>query len=187
MQAQYGEPASVTLAQAILESSDKFGNCGKSQCAIQCKNYFGLKADGTCPYVEFRTTEFIHGEPRVIEAKFQKFDSVEDSFVRHAELIATAPGYRAAMDVCHDKALHPCDRAAAFAQQLRLCGYATDPEYEHKLLDLIIRLDLAKYDAPASTAPTTSTNPPPAAPAASAASPASGAVVQPAPVKEKTT
>src|SRR5208282_1270231 len=80
-QKQFGEPASVTLAQAILESSDRFGNCGQSECALQAKNYFGIKAFGTEPYIEFPTKEFANGHPYMEQgAHFEKFATVEDSF-----------------------------------------------------------------------------------------------------------
>ncbi len=140
-QAKYGEPASVTLAQCILESSDKFGNCGQSQCALQANNFFGIKACGTEPYVEFPTKEFKDGHPYIEQgAHFEKFASIEDSFVRHGELIATEPRYHAAMEVCHDP--------VAFAAQLQACGYSTSPTYAQVLTSLIRRYGLAKYDAP---------------------------------------
>jgi flagellum-specific peptidoglycan hydrolase FlgJ len=140
-QKQFGEPASVTLAQAILESSDINGNCGQSKCALDAKNYFGIKAFGTEPYMEFPTKEFKDGHPYMEQgAKFEKFTTVEDSFIRHGELIATEPRYRAAMEVCHDP--------VAFAAQLQACGYSTSPTYAQVLTSLIRRYNLAKYDVP---------------------------------------
>jgi flagellum-specific peptidoglycan hydrolase FlgJ len=139
-QAKYGEPASVTLAQCVLESSDKFGNCGQSQCALQANNYFGIKACGTEPYIEFPTKEFKDGHPYMEQgAHFEKFATVEESFTRHGELIATEPRYHAAMEVCHDP--------VAFAAQLQACGYSTSPTYAQVLTSLIRRYGLAKYDA----------------------------------------
>ena len=138
---QFGEPASVTLAQVILESSDKFGNCGQSQCALQAKNYFGIKACSHQPYVEFPTKEFSAGHPYLEKgARFEKFATIEDSFLRHGELIATSPRYHAAMEVSHDP--------VAFSAQLQACGYSTSPTYAQTLTSLIRRYNLAKYDNP---------------------------------------
>lgn len=160
-QVKYGEPASVTLAQAILESSDKYGNCGQSACARKCNNYFGIKACGTEPYVEFPTTEFKNGHPYMEPgAKFEKFATVEDSFARHGELIATEPRYHAAMEVCHDP--------VAFAAQLQACGYSTSPRYAQDLTSLIRRYGLAKYDTLPSPPPTPPPSTPPEPPATQA-------------------
>jgi len=137
-QAKYGIPASVTIAQAILESG-----WGASKLAITCNNYFGIKArirDGKPieDYADFRTTEYFGKTPTSVVAKFRKFRSTAECFVRHAELIGTSKRYRPAMAVTNDP--------LAFALQLQLCGYCTDPDYASDLAGLIRQWDLTQYD-----------------------------------------
>src|SRR3954467_700050 len=95
-----GVPASITLAQAILES-----NWGCSGLALQCNNFFGIKArhlKGVAieDYKEFLTTEYdAGGKPHAEEADFARFKSVQESFDRHAQLLSCAQRYRRAMAV----------------------------------------------------------------------------------------
>jgi flagellum-specific peptidoglycan hydrolase FlgJ len=142
--ARFDVPASITLAQAKLESADKFGDAGQSQCALQCNNYFGIKASGTEPYVEFPTEEYKNGHPYMEPgAHFEKFSSIEDSFLRHGELLATSPRYREAMEAWkRDRNLE------AFAALLQTGGYSTNPNYAATLIREVRVYDLAKYDVP---------------------------------------
>jgi flagellar protein FlgJ len=114
-QRQSGIPASIILAQAFLESADRQGNPGQSQLARQCSNYFGIKLARSerAPYAEFSTREFVNGKAQAVLGRFRAFPSVEASFQRHAQLIATEPRYAAAMDNVHDP--------LAFAAQLQIC------------------------------------------------------------------
>jgi flagellum-specific peptidoglycan hydrolase FlgJ len=135
-QTKYGVLASITLAQAILES-------GWGKYAIG-NNYFGIKARQGEDYCDARTTEFVKGQKIRITARFRKFRTVQECFERHGELLATAKCYRPAMAVSGDP--------LAFALQLQRCGYATDPKYAQKLTDLIRDFDLTKFDAVQSAA-----------------------------------
>jgi flagellum-specific peptidoglycan hydrolase FlgJ len=146
-QLKTGVPASITLAQAILESSDRKGNWGCSGLALQCNNFFGIKArhlKGVAieDYKEFLTTEYdAGGKPHAEEADFARFKSVQESFDRHAQLLSTAKRYQPAMDVKNDPLY--------FATKLRECGYATDPGYPNKLTKLMRDYpDILKFDAP---------------------------------------
>jgi len=139
-QRNYGIPASITLAQAIIESSDRLGHWGFSQCARQAKNYFGIKVehDGE-KYIEFPTKEFKEGHPYLDSgARFRAFDDPAESFAAHGELIANARRYRTAMEAAHDY--------AAFAAQLQACGYSTNPKYAEDLTWMVRRYNLAQYD-----------------------------------------
>jgi len=134
--AKYDIPASVIAAQAILESA-----WGKSLLAIQANNYFGIKdvpGDKYPDYRQYTTTEYIAGKPKKVPAHFQVFKSLQDCFDRHAELLTTLRRYGPAMKVANDR-----DR---FAEQLQLCGYATDPSYPAKLEGLINTYDLDLLD-----------------------------------------
>jgi flagellum-specific peptidoglycan hydrolase FlgJ len=140
-QLKTGVPASITLAQAILES-----RWGCSGLALQCNNFFGIKArhvKGVAieDYKEFLTTEYdAGGKPHAEEADFARFKSVQESFDRHAQLLSGAQRYRRAMAVKDD----PLD----FAIKIQECGYATDPNYPNKLTHLVRDFNLTRYDAP---------------------------------------
>jgi flagellum-specific peptidoglycan hydrolase FlgJ len=76
-------------------------------------------------------------------AHFEKFSSIEDSFLRHGELLATSPRYREAMEAWkRDRNLE------AFAALLQTGGYSTNPNYAATLIREVRVYDLAKYDVP---------------------------------------
>lgn len=135
-QRTYGVPASVTLAQAILESG-----WGKSDLASQCNNDFGIKAGAHATpdtYKEFPTTEFVNGVPRHVMAQFVRYPSLTLGFGAHTRLLAMAPRYKPAMSVRNSP--------IAFAYQLQHCGYSTNPQYGATLAQLISEYDLTQYD-----------------------------------------
>jgi flagellum-specific peptidoglycan hydrolase FlgJ len=119
---KYGVPAAVTLAQYQLES-----NSGKNMPAGS-NNPFGIKAKGGQPYVEAETTEYINGQMQHVKQKFAKFDSLEDAFDAHAELLAT--------DAAYSEARKHTDDPKAYADALT-GKYATDPEYGAKLKSIM--------------------------------------------------
>lgn len=137
-QRKWGVPASVTIAQAILESG-----WGQSSLARVARNYFGIKAGAhmsTAGYMEFPTTEFVDGR-RVKElARFARYASPAESFTAHALLLAMSPRYRPAMEAAADPEV--------FTTQLQLCGYSTNPCYAQGLNELIREFDLTQYDVP---------------------------------------
>lgn len=145
-QRQYGVPASVTIAQAILESSNKSG-WGQSRLALEANNYFGIKhREGVDePYVDFRTHEFFNKQDQIVMAHFRSFDSPEASFNAHAALLAGLPRYAKAMRDKNDPGL--------FSEQLQDCGYSTDPEYAGRLKFLIGEYHLYEWDAAAPESP----------------------------------
>lgn len=133
--ARYGLPASVVLAQAILES-----NWGRSRLARKANNLFGIKAaSGTAEPITLPTTEYDgHGRARVVAARFAVYRSVEDCLGDYARLLAFAPRYAPARAVADDP--------FAFAEELAACGYATDPDYAPKVARLIRRHKLTRFD-----------------------------------------
>lgn len=134
--ARYALPASVVLAQAILES-----NWGRSLLARKAKNLFGIKAASaqaeslTLPTVEYDAA----GKRHLVPARFAAYDSLADCLADYARLLAYAPRYAPARAVADDP--------FAFAAELEACGYATDPGYAEKLAQLIRRYHLTRYDA----------------------------------------
>jgi flagellum-specific peptidoglycan hydrolase FlgJ len=134
-QRKWGVPASVTLAQAILESA-----WGQSQLARRCNNFFGIKALPGEAYEEFTTREVVTGRSVNELARFAKYPSAIESFDAHGRLLATLPRYVPAMKLRH--------APYAFGWALGGSGYSTEPNYGSRLGDLIEQFDLEQYDTP---------------------------------------
>lgn len=132
-----GVPASVTVAQAILES-----DWGRSSLAHDANNYFGIKAIGglgSDGLVWLPTSEVdAAGQPYPTVSAFRAYKNLSDSLTDHNTLLRTAPRYAAAMQATDDP--------KQFAQLLSEAGYSTDPEYADKLVALMDRYDLYSLD-----------------------------------------
>jgi hypothetical protein len=127
-----GVPASVTLAQAILESGWGDSHMGDAW------NFFGIKAHGDEPFIVKRTREVVDGKDIFIDAKFRRFASMEDCFCEHGKFLRDNPRYAPAFKTTD------CE---SFARAIHAAGYATDPHYSELLIRLIRENDLARYDA----------------------------------------
>ena len=134
---QTGVPASVTVAQAILES-----DWGRSQLAQSANNYFGIKATsslGNDGVIWLPTSEYDDsGQTYETISPFRAYKSLTDSLTDHDRLLLTSR-YTIAMRVANDP--------RQFAQQLYAAGYSTDPAYADKLIALMDRYDLYRLDA----------------------------------------
>ncbi|GIH97815.1 sporangiospore maturation cell wall hydrolase GsmA [Planobispora siamensis] len=132
-------PASVTLAQAILESG-----WGRSDLAVSDRNYFGIKCSsaGHGPYAtgcrRHPTTECDSGGCHRTTALFRTYRSPADSFKDHGNFLASSSRYRTAFSHTADP-----DR---FAREIAKAGYATDPAYPAKLIELMRSYDLYRYN-----------------------------------------
>jgi flagellum-specific peptidoglycan hydrolase FlgJ len=137
-QQRYGVPASVTIAQAIEESA-----WGQSALATTDHNLFGIKGAGPAGSDPLPTQEFENGQSVTHIALFRVYHNAAESIDDHGKLLATSGHYRRAMADIQD----PNAFAAA------LTGvYATDPDYGSKLIDLMQRYDLYRYNvAPVAT------------------------------------
>lgn len=132
-QRETGVPASVTIAQAILESG-----WGKSSLAVKACNYFGVKATKLDPYIELPTTEFVNGVRVPVSAAFRAYESAAESFTAHGSMLSRSLRYAPCMAV-KDDPLKFCD-------ELEACGYSTNPQYAETLRKLITEFDLTQYD-----------------------------------------
>lgn len=132
-----GVPASITIAQAALESA-----WGESGLAKAGNNLFGIKADSRWrgQTITFNTREFIRNQWVVVPAKWRKYASWQASIDDHAAFLKLNPRY---------KACFLCTTAPAFAQALAHAGYATDPDYANKLIALMNRHQLQSLDGAA--------------------------------------
>jgi peptidoglycan hydrolase FlgJ len=124
-----GVPAPLILAQAALESG-----WGKREIraddGTQSFNLFGIKADRGWkgPVVEITTTEYVDGEPQKVRAKFRAYASYDEAFADYASFITRNPRYANVLAT---------DDPAQAAHGLQRAGYATDPQYGHKLVRIM--------------------------------------------------
>lgn len=131
-----GVPASVTIAQAILES-----NWGRS--TIGANNYFGIKAEtktGPAGVVWAATKEYTDKGWITIQAPFRAYENMAQSFTDHGQFFIENSRYAAALRNAGDPKL--------FARLIQAAGYATDPNYAQSLIRLMDKLDLYRYDLP---------------------------------------
>jgi LysM repeat protein len=131
-----GVPASVTIAQAILETY-----WGSSRLAREANNYFGIKAqtrNGSAGAVRFDVWEVIGGRNVMQSQAFRAYTTIAESFVDHGLFFVENGRYAAAMAAKADP--------RQFARELNRAGYATDPSYAAKLITLMDRYDLYRYD-----------------------------------------
>jgi flagellum-specific peptidoglycan hydrolase FlgJ len=131
-----GVPASVTLAQAILESDS-----GRSGLSTKAQNYFGIKAtskQGPAGVVYMDTWEHAGGQDITVSQPFRAYHNAEESFADHGQYLRENSRYAEAMKHTDD--------ARAFARLIHQAGYATDPAYSSKLITLMDRYNLYQYD-----------------------------------------
>lgn len=123
-QEDYGIPASITMAQGLLESS-----AGQSELAINAKNHFGIKCTN-----EWFGAVYYHDDDKKDDC-FRQYGNAAESFKDHS-LFLKRPRY----STCFEIAVEDYE---GWARRLKECGYATDPSYAPKLIKLIedYRLD----------------------------------------------
>jgi hypothetical protein len=133
-----GVPASVTVAQAILES-----DWGRSRLSRQGNNLFGIKAlgsvSGPAGVVTLSTWEHLNGGDVVVQAPFKAYYTLEQSIDDHGTFFTRNKRYASALAVAND--------ARAFARAIQAAGYATDPGYADKLIGLMDRYNLYRFDS----------------------------------------
>jgi uncharacterized FlgJ-related protein len=132
-----GIPASIILGQAILES--QFGTGRLAQLG---NNHFGIKwtsaKDGE--YILLKDDDYdAHGN--LIQSRFIKYKSVEESYVHHTDFLMTRSNYKRLFD------LESTDYRS-WAKGLSTCRYATDPQYATKLITIIETYNLQQFDTP---------------------------------------
>ena len=129
-----GIPASVTIAQAAIESG-----WGAKAPGF---NLFGIKADPswTGPIVTFTTHEVVGGVSTQIIAKFRSYPNWQASMLDHARFFFSNHRYTPALAV----ATNPL----AFASQIQACGYSTSPTYAQLITEIIREHNLTQYDVP---------------------------------------
>ena len=123
----YGIPASITLAQGILES-----NSGKGRLAIEANNHFGIKCHDW-------TGDKIYHDDDASQECFRKYNDPKYSYRDHSLFLTQRSRYAALFKLKKED-------YKGWARELRNAGYATDKMYPEKLISLIERYRLDKYD-----------------------------------------
>jgi hypothetical protein len=141
-QREFRVPASVTLAQAILESA-----WGRSKLSANDKNYFGMKCFGNPGTIAVSCHDYVTTECNAVTLacwqivdSFRVYNSPTDSFRDHGRQLATLSRYAAAFN-------HP-KNPNQFAAEVHKGGYATDPAYTTKLVNIMTKYNLYQYDLP---------------------------------------
>ena len=126
---KFGIPASIVLAQGILESG-----AGQSELTQAANNHFGIKCNS-----DWLGETVRHDDDKSQEC-FRKYNNSAESFDDHARFLTGKSRYASLFDL-------PKDDYIGWANGLRAAGYATDPQYPQKLISSIERYELRQYDA----------------------------------------
>ncbi len=125
---QYGIPASITLAQGILESG-----AGRGALTQKANNHFGIKC-----HTSWTGERVYHDDDEKGEC-FRKYKDPKYSFRDHSLFLSQRTRYQDLFK------LRKSDYKG-WAKGLKKAGYATDPKYPNKLINIIERYDLTRYD-----------------------------------------
>ncbi|MFK7756359.1 MAG: glucosaminidase domain-containing protein [Flavobacteriales bacterium] len=123
---KYKIPASITLAQGILESGD-----GNSELARKSNNHFGIKCH------DWKGKKVYHDDDKKGEC-FRKYDKASDSFADHSNFLLRKR-YASLFEL-------KLTDYKGWAKGLKKCGYATDPAYAKLLISLIEKNELHRFD-----------------------------------------
>ena len=124
----YKIPASITLAQGILES-----NSGRSRLSVRGNNHFGVKC-----HKSWKGKRMYHDDDARQEC-FRKYEHPFSSFRDHSLFLYGRDRYAALFDL-------KLKNYKGWSKGLKKAGYATDPKYPNKLINLIESFELYKYD-----------------------------------------
>ena len=123
----YGIPASITIAQGILES-----NSGKGRLSVEANNHFGIKCH------EWTGDRIFHDDDASQEC-FRKYSDAKYSYRDHSLFLTQRQRYSALFKLRKED-------YKGWARELKKAGYATDTKYPEKLISLIERYELHKFD-----------------------------------------
>ncbi|MCK4678007.1 MAG: glucosaminidase domain-containing protein [Bacteroidales bacterium] len=124
----YGIPASITLAQGVLESGD-----GNSELAVKANNHFGIKC-----HKEWNGKTYRMDDDKKHEC-FRKYKKPYESYKDHSYFLTQRDRYAFLFDFA-------ITDYASWAHGLKKAGYATNPRYAHLLIKIIEENKLYEYD-----------------------------------------
>lgn len=125
---KYGIPASITLAQGLLES-----DAGRSTLAVKCNNHFGIKC-----HSDWTGRKMYHDDDARQEC-FRCYSDADDSYRDHSLFLVNGSRYQSLFKLS-------VTDYKGWAKGLKAAGYATSPTYADKLIEIIERYGLDRYD-----------------------------------------
>ena len=125
---RYGIPASITMAQGILESDS-----GNSRLSTSSNNHFGIKCK------KHWTGDRVYHDDDAKGECFRAYPSVEASYQDHADFLDQSPRYDSLF-------AYPSDDYRSWAKGLKAAGYATAPDYAERLVKIIESMKLYLLD-----------------------------------------
>jgi len=137
-QAKTGMSAALQAAQAILETGWGQSSPVDKYTGKLSNNMFGIKGKASAGSVTSNTWEEYNGNTFRVDADFRAYQSTEESWADHKDLLLTKERYGPFREVMHNY--------TEGAWALKRCGYATDSKYPLKLIDIIERYELYKLD-----------------------------------------
>lgn len=126
---RYNIPASITLAQGLFESG-----AGRSELATKGNNHFGIKCHG------WTGATITHDDDAKNEC-FRAYNNAMESYEDHSKFLVSSQRYSRLFQ------LNKTDYKG-WAQGLKDCGYATNPAYAQKIINIIETYNLNQYDTP---------------------------------------
>lgn len=123
-------PASITLAQGILESQ-----WGQGKLALRSNNHFGIKCKS------YWEGEKVYHDDDELQECFRKYETVEQSYEDHSLFLVNGSRYASLFNL-------KATDYKGWAHGLKKAGYATNPYYAIRLIHLIETYELYKYDNP---------------------------------------
>lgn len=130
-----GIPASIKLAQGLLESS-----WGRSELSTEAHNHFGIKCGSSWEGDSFlKEDDDYDKNGKLKKSCFRVFESDEASYIAHSEFLLSNNRYGFLFE--YSETNHK-----AWAKGLRKAGYASDPAYPSKLIGIIKKYNLARFD-----------------------------------------
>jgi len=124
---KYRIPASITLAQGLFESG-----AGRSYLSVRGNNHFGIKCHGW----QGRT---VYKDDDAENECFRAYDNAMQSFEDHSRFLRGSQRYASLFDL-------KITDYKGWARGLKACGYATNPQYANKLIEIIELYKLYQYD-----------------------------------------
>ena len=124
---RYHIPASITLAQGLFESG-----AGKSELARKGNNHFGIKCNGW-------TGRAVYHDDDARNECFRAYDSAYESYEDHSKFLVGSKRYSSLFKL-------KTNDYKGWAHGLKAAGYATNPQYAYRLIDIIQLYKLYEYD-----------------------------------------
>lgn len=128
-----GIPASIKLAQGILESND-----GNSELAVNANNHFGIKCKDTWIGDTYAKEDDDYVQGKLVKSCFRVYPTAAESYFDHSKFLRSGKRYEKLFTYGNDY--------RKWAHGLQDAGYATAPDYAERLIKIIEQYNLNRFD-----------------------------------------